>query len=86
MPNDVPVSKLTPSLGVASLRSIKEVGVEVVICGGTISDMALHFLNKRLNSRFSWLHGHDPAKAGVAFKYPDLQYHSIHLFLRFSLG
>ncbi|CAJ1432454.1 unnamed protein product [Effrenium voratum] len=28
------------------IRSIKEVGVEVVICGGTISDMALHFLNK----------------------------------------
>lgn len=28
------------------IRGIKEVGVEVVIVGGTINDMALHFLNK----------------------------------------
>ena len=28
------------------IRSIKEVGVDVVIAGGSISDMALHFLNK----------------------------------------
>lgn len=28
------------------IRSIKEVGVDVVIAGGNISDMALHFLNK----------------------------------------
>lgn len=40
------------------IRSIKEVGVDVVIAGGTISDMALHFLNKykifalKINSKF----------------------------------
>ncbi|CAK9038710.1 unnamed protein product, partial [Durusdinium trenchii] len=40
------------------IRAIKEVGVDVVISGGTISDMALHFLNKykifalKINSKF----------------------------------